>query len=140
MRRHGGLWPMITDIENIRLAFSKAAQHKSAQKNVIKTKENLDERLENIRQSLINKTFTTSKYWEKTVYEPKQRIIYILPFYPDRIVQHALMNLIVPIWDKLFIHDSYACRDKKGIHSGSVRTMEFVRRNKYVLKCDISKF
>jgi len=140
MRRHGNLWEKIIDIENIRLAFYKAALHKSTHKNVQKTKENLEERLENIRQSLINKTFNTSRYWEKIVYEPKQRIIYILPFYPDRIVQHALMNLVAPIWDKLFIHDSYACRDKKGLHVGSMRTMEFVRRNKYVLKCDISKF
>lgn len=131
---------MITDMDNIRLAFYKAALHKSTHRNVQKTKENLEERLEKIHLSLINKTFTTSKYWEKLVYEPKQRIIYVLPFYPDRIVQHALMNLITPIWDKIFIHDSYACRVKKGIHSGSLRTMEFVRRNKYVLKCDISKF
>ena len=140
MRRHGGLWPMITDIENIRLAYQKAALHKSTHLNVQKTKEHLEERLENIRLSLVNKTFTTSRYWEKTVYEPKKRIIYILPFYPDRIVQHALMNLITPIWDNMFIHDSYACRENRGIHSGSLRTMEFVRRNKYVLKCDISKF
>jgi hypothetical protein len=140
MRRHGGLWPLITDIGNIRLAFRKAALHKGAHWNVKKTKENLDERLEKIRLSLVNKTFTTSKYWEKTVYEPKKRIIYVLPFYPDRIVQHALMNLITPIWDRLFIHDSYACRENKGIHSGSLKAMEFVRRNKYVLKCDISKF
>lgn len=140
MRRHGCLWPMITDIENIRLAFKKAAVRKTTQKYVIKTKANLDERLENIRLALVNKTFTTSKYFEKTVYEPKERVIYILPFYMDRIVQHALMNLLVPIWDKIFIHDSYACRENKGIHAGSLRAMEFVRRNKYVLKCDISKF
>ena len=140
MRRHGNLWEKITDSENIRLAFHKAALHKSSHINVQKTKEKLEERLENIRLSLINKTFTTSNYWEKIVYEPKKRVIYILPFYPDRIVQHALMNLVAPIWDKLFIHDSYACRDKKGLHVGSIRTMEFVRRNKYVMKCDISKF
>ena len=140
MRRHGGLWPMVTDIENIRLAFHRASLHKGKNKGVIKTKENLDERLEALRQSLVNKTFTTSYYWEKTVYEPKKRTIYILPFYPDRIVQHALMNLITPIWEGLFITDSYACRVKKGIHAGSLRAMEFVRRNKYVLKCDISKF
>lgn len=131
---------MVTDIENIRLAFHKAALHKSKHKGVIKTKAALDERLEALHLSLVNKTFTTSKYWEKTIYEPKKRTIYILPFYPDRIVQHALMNIIIPIWDKMFIHDSYACRENKGIHSGSLRAMEFVRRNKYVLKCDISKF
>jgi len=140
MRRHGNLWPMITDIENIRLAFQRASLHKGSHRNVQKTKENLEERLEAIRLSLINKTFTTSKYSEKIIFEPKKRVIYILPFYPDRIVQHALMNLVTPIWDKMFISDSYACRDKKGIHCGSLRTMEFVRRNKYVLKCDISKF
>ena len=46
MRRHGGLWPMVTDIENIHLAFHKAALHKSKHKGVIKTKTVLDERLE----------------------------------------------------------------------------------------------
>jgi len=131
---------MVTDMENVQLAYHKAALHKSKHKGVIKTKNKLEERLEALRQSLINKTFTTSKYWEKIVYEPKMRTIYVLPFYPDRIVQHALMNLITPIWDNIFIYDSYACREGKGIHSGSLRTMQFVRRNKYVLKCDISKF
>jgi retron-type reverse transcriptase len=140
MRRQGDLWPLITNMDNIRLAFHKAALHKSKHKGVIKTKENLEKRLEAIYQSLVNKTFTTSNYWEKIIHEPKTRTIYVLPFYPDRIVQHALMNLITPIWDRLFIHDSYACRDKKGIHSGSLRAMDCVRRNKYVLKCDISKF
>jgi hypothetical protein len=50
------------------------------------------------------------------------------------------MSVIEPIWEKLFIFDSYACIVGKGIHAGSRRTMEFVRRNKYALKCDISKF
>ena len=131
---------MITDKENILLAFQKAALNKGTHRNVIKTKKHLEERLEIIHQSLINKTFKTSEYWQKIVTEPKRRTIFILPFYPDRIVQHALMNHITPIWDKIFIRDSYACRNKKGIHAGSQRAMEFVRKNKYVLKCDISKF
>jgi retron-type reverse transcriptase len=140
MRRHGNLWDKITDMENIRVATHKAEKHKSAKRNVQNFRKNPEEKLEKLRESLLNKTFTTSHYNEKTVYEPKKRTIYVLPFYPDRIVQHALMNLLGPIWDKMFIHDSYACREGKGIHAGSTRTMEFVRRNKYVLKCDISKF
>jgi retron-type reverse transcriptase len=131
---------MITDVKNIRMAFYRAALHKGTRRNVIRIKENLDERLEKIRLSLVNKTFNTSKYWEKIVHEPKKRTIYVLPFYPDRIVQHALINIVSPIWDKIFIYNSYACREKKGTHAGSVKSMEFVRRNKYVLKCDISKF
>ena len=108
--------------------------------SIIKFEQNREENLERIRQSLLDKTFTTSRYNEKTVFEPKKRTIYILPFSPDRIVQHALMNVIIPIWEPMFIHDSYACIDGKGIHAGSQRTMEFVRRNRYCLKCDVSKF
>lgn len=48
------------------------------------------------------------------MYEPKLRLIYVLPYYPDRIVHHAIMNVLEPIWDSLFIHDSYACRKGKG--------------------------
>jgi hypothetical protein len=50
------------------------------------------------------------------------------------------MNVISPIWEKLLVIDSYACICGRDIHSGSRRTMGFVRRNKYVLKCDILKF
>lgn len=51
----------------------------------------------------------------------KERTIYILPFYPDRIVHHAIMNILEPIWDKLFISVSYACRKNKGQHKGSIK-------------------
>ena len=101
---------------------------------------NLDENLKVLQNMLVKKTYETSEYKTKIIYEPKLRTIYKLPFYPDRIVQHALMNVLEPIWEGLFINDSYACRIGKGIHTGSKRTMEFVRRNKYCLKCDISKF
>ena len=50
------------------------------------------------------------------------------------------MNIAEPIFESLFIHDSYACRVGKGTHRGSDRTMQLVRRYKYALKCDISKF
>jgi len=140
MRRHGNLWDKITSSENLHVAYSKAIIGKSKMRSIQKFNLDIDSNLEAIRTSLAEKTFTTSPYTEKMVYEPKQRIIYALPFSPDRIVQHALMRIIQPIWEGLFIHDSYACRTGKGIHSGSRRTMQFVRRNKYALKCDISKF
>jgi hypothetical protein len=108
--------------------------------SIIRFDRNKDENLNTIRRALVEKTFTTSPYTHKTVYEPKKRTIYILPFAPDRIVHHALMNVLIPIWQPLFIADSYACIDNRGIHAGSRRTMEAVRRNAYCLKCDISRF
>lgn len=93
-----------------------------------------------IRQMLTLKTFKTSTYQSKMIYEPKTREIFVLPFSPDRIVQHAIMAILSPIWDALMISDSYACRVGKGQHVGSRRVMGFIRRYKYCLQCDILKF
>lgn len=122
------------------LAYKKARKGKRWQRNVQKFELNVEGNLKKIQEILVNKTFRTSKYKTKVIYEPKQRDIYILPFYPDRIIQHAVMNIVEPLWDKMFISDSYSCRKGKGIHKGSQKTMEFVRKNSYCLKCDISKF
>jgi len=139
-KRHGNLWDKLVSRENLELAYKRAVKGRSAKKSVIRFNQNKEANLEAVRQSLINKTFTTAKYAQKKVFEPKERTIHILPFCPDRIVQHALMNVLIPIYEKLFIRDSYACIAGRGIHSGSARTMEFMRRNNFCLKCDVSKF
>ena len=140
MKRHGNLFDKITSADNLRLAYEKARRGKSRMRNVQRFERDVDGNLERIRRSLLDVTFTTSAYQVKKIHEPKERDIYVLPFAPDRIVQHAVMNILEPIWDALFIDDSYACRTGKGIHAGSLRTMEFVRVYRYVLKCDIAKF
>lgn len=140
MKRHGNLWEKIISKDNLELAYERSRKHKSSFLAVRRFAHNSEEKLEKIRQSLINKTFHTAKYNEKKVFEPKERIIYVLPYSPDRIVQHALMNVLIPIFEKLFITDSYACIKGRGQHKGSKRCMEFVRKNKYCLKCDIRKF
>lgn len=140
LKRVGNLWDSIVSKENIEAAYLSARKGKTWQRTIQRFDEHLEENLESVRVSLVDKTFRTAPYRSKKVFEPKERDIFILPFAPDRIVQHALMRVIEPIWESLFIHDSYACRKGKGMHKGSTRTMEFVRRNEYCLKCDISKF
>lgn len=140
MKRHGNLFNRIVTEDNLRLAFNRARRGKSWQGAVKRVEQDLENNLAELRQSLVAKTFNTSAYRLKIIHEPKTRTIYRLPFYPDRIVQHALMNVIEPIWDAMFIPDSYACRQGKGLHAGSRRTMEFVRNYRYCLKGDISKF
>lgn len=140
MRRHGNLWKKVTDEENIRLAYALAKRCKTRFRAVLAFEKDRDANLAAIRRSLLEKSFHTGAYHEKFVYEPKKRTIYVLPFAPDRIVQHALIRIVGPLWTKLFIRDSYACIDGRGIHSGSRRTMEFVRRNQYCLKCDVQGF
>jgi len=110
------------------------------QKKVQKVERDRDILLEKLRQSLIDKTFHTGAYKIKKVYEPKERTISVLPFYPDRIVQHALLQVLIPIWEPLMISDSYACRVGKGQHKASAKAMEYIRKNPYCLQCDVSKF
>ncbi|MDD4601729.1 MAG: reverse transcriptase domain-containing protein [Negativicutes bacterium] len=140
LKRHGNLFKKIISLENIELAYQKARRGKGRQRSVKRFEEDIPGNLQRIHEMLKNKTYHTATYKEKQIFEPKKRIIYILPFYPDRIIQHAIMNVLEPLWDGLFISDSYSCRKGKGIHKGSLKTMEFVRKNRYCLQCDISKF
>jgi retron-type reverse transcriptase len=58
----------------------------------------------------------------------------------DRVVHHALINVIGPPLERSFIHDSYANRVGKGTHLAIRRFQWFQRRYDYVLKCDIRKY
>lgn len=140
MKRYGKLWEKLITKENFELAYRKSKKNKGKFKAVVRFEKNWEKNLEKVRQSVINREFHTGEYKEKVKYEPKKRLIYVLPYCPDRIVQHALMNVLMPIFEKQFIKDSYACIKGRGQHKGSIRCMDFVRRNKYCLKCDIKKF
>lgn len=140
MKRHGNLWQKIISYENLYLAYTKARQGRGHLESVQRFEKDIDGNLKKLQKSLIDKTFTTSQYNTRTIYEPKQRIIYILPFYPDRILQHALMNILAPIFHKQFIKDTYACIPDRGLHAGLVRANLYSQRNKYCLKMDIRKF
>ncbi len=139
MKRHDNLFEQIISLDNLYLAYRQAHKGKAWQRAVKEFDMDIDGNLAIIQQKLVD-GFHTSPYKTKTIHEPKKREIYILPFSPDRIVQHALMNILEPIWEKLFIYDSYACRKGKGIHAGSRRTMEFIRQNRYCMQSDVAKF
>ena len=140
MKRHGKLYEKICSIDNLRWALQRAAKGKRYKKSVRNVLEHEDDRLKQLQEMLLTHSFRTHPYRIKTIYEPKERKISILPFYPDRIVHHAIMNVLEPIFESFFVKDSFACRRGKGHHAGSLRCEEFVRRNEYVLQCDISKF
>jgi len=143
MKRHGNLYEKITTYDNIYMGYRNARRGKSWQDTIKRFEAKLDTNIKNIQKSLIEKTYTTSNYSVFTIHEPKTREIYRLPYNPDRVVQHSLMNVIEPIWEGLFIRDSFACRKNLGIHAGSKRLMDFIRRagpGSYCLKMDISKF
>ena len=140
MKTHKRLWDRFISRENFAHAAYRALRNKKKTGEIRRFLRDMPGQTERVRQLVLSGKFTTSQYRVKIVHEPKRREIYILPFYPDRIVHHALMNVLMPIWDAMFSRDSYCCRPGFGIHRASLRTMEFARRRKYFLQCDVRKF
>jgi retron-type reverse transcriptase len=143
MKRLGNLFEKIIDIDNLKLAHKNARKGKTYYQDVKMVDSDPDRFLWQLHDSLKNKTFTTSSYVTKQIYEPKSRLIYKLPYFPDRIVHHAVMNVLQPVWDKTFIYDLYSAIPGKGIHAGSYRLRQFMgdkENTRYCLKFDVSKF
>lgn len=84
------------------------------------------------------KTYSPGAYVHFYIHEPKRRKISAAPF-RDRVVHHALCNIIEPLFEVRFHPDSYANRVGRGTHRAVDRLQQFARRYRYVLRCDIVK-
>jgi len=142
MKTHKNLFQKVCKYENLYNAYLKARKGKNEIAEVLKFTYNLENELLKLQNELKNQTYKTGKYRHFIIFEPKERKISALPF-RDRIVHHAICNIIEPVFEKCFIYDSYACRKGKGTHAGANRIQKFIRKsgnNYYVLKCDVSKY
>lgn len=144
MKRLNNLFPEIVSLENLELADLKARKNKKRHCGIRNHDKNREENIYNLQQQLINGTYVTSRYTTFKVYEPKERIIFRLPYYPDRILHHAIMNVLEPIWCKIFTKDTYSCIKNRGIHACARNLTKDLKRDKegtkYCLKLDIVKF
>lgn len=143
MKRHGNLFGRIVDPANIKAAHIAARRGKGHYSEVKMVNDNMDEMLEKIRASLVNKTFTTSSYEVEDRFDGRKiRTIHKLPYYPDRIVQHALIQVVGPIWRSTFIRDTFQSIPDRGTNDARRRVTKAIRRDKpkYALKIDIKKY
>jgi len=139
MKTHKNLYPKIYSFENLLNASKKAQKGKRFKENTARFNVNLENELIQLQKELKEKTYRPGPYTTFFVHEPKKRMISAAP-YRDRVVHHALCNVIEPIFERTFIFDSYANRKEKGTHRAVLRYQQFSRKNRYVLKCDIQKF
>ena len=139
MKRAGNLYWKIAEIENLELAFWKAQRGKSGKCEVKKFRENLHSNLLSIRNEFLDANVTLGNYHYFTVYDPKERIICAADF-RERIIQHAVVNICEPYFEKYQIFDSYACRKGKGVDACLARTLHFCRKFQWFLKLDIHKY
>jgi retron-type reverse transcriptase len=139
MKTYKHLYARICAFDNLYAAFRKARKGKRRHPDVAAFEVDLEENLFTLQDQLCSETYRPGPYTTFTLYESKPRRISAAPF-RDRVVHHALCNVIEPIWEKRFIHDSYACRKGKGPHAALDRCTSFARRFPYVLQCDIVQF
>ncbi len=143
MKRKGNLYQQIISIENLQLADAKASKGKSMQHGVRLHNRKQAANIQALHQALLNKTYQTSAYSVFKIYDPKERDIYRLPYYPDRIVHHAIMNVLEPLFVSVFTADTYSCIKNRGIHAAANAVKKAMRNQaatQYCLKFDVKKF
>lgn len=139
MKRYGYLWNRIVTFQNLLMASRQAQKGKRFRDSTLRFNYNLENELAQLHYELITKTYCPGNYITFQVKEPKPRLISAAP-YRDRVVHHALCNVIMPIFEKSFIHDSYANRAGYGTHRALQRFIKFTRSSRYILLCDVRKY
>lgn len=144
MKRVGDIFDKVISLENLRLADEKARKGKLHSYGVQLHDKNREANLLSLHESLKNGTFKTSKYHIFKIYEPKEREIFRLPYFPDRILHHAIMNVLEPIWVSVFNKDTYSCIKNRGIHACAKNVKHALKQDpdgtRYCLKIDVRKF
>jgi RNA-directed DNA polymerase len=143
MKRLNNLYSQIYNMENLQLADQIARKGKLHTYGVKLHDKNREDNIIALYHMLRDKTYRTSTYKVFKIWEPKERDVYGLPYFPDRITHHAVMNILEPIFVSTFTADSYSCIKGKGIHAATYAVREALKdraATTYCLKLDVKKF
>ena len=143
MKRFKHIFSEIIDMDNLRQAHYCARKQKKHKGEVIRVDKQEREYLNRLQTMLVDKTFKNSAYKIFNIIDKgKQRTIYSLPYFPDRILHHAILQVIETIWRKTLIRDTFQSIKKRGVKDAKRRLTKFLQQKdaKYCLQIDISKF
>jgi hypothetical protein len=139
MKRYGYLFESVVSFDNLLLASEKALRGQKQKPAAARFFFNLEKELLQLQAELIEGTYRPLPYHVFEIFEPKRRQICAADL-RDRVVHHAICNLIEPIFERRAIGDSFACRKGKGAHAAVTRAQQLARRFDYFLQCDVSKY
>jgi retron-type reverse transcriptase len=139
MKRYGNLWETLVSWENLLLGARKARRGKRDRVSVQRFEFDLESNLLALQGELAGGTYRPGPFTTHWITRPKPRLISAAP-YRDRVVHHALMNVLEPILDRHFHPHSYACRKGKGTHAGADRVQSLLGRHRYFVQFDIHKY
>jgi retron-type reverse transcriptase len=140
-KRHNNLIEQIASMDNLRDAYEKTARGKRLTWGFLEFKEYAEKNLREISEQLLDGAWQQGAYRQFTVYEPKPRLISALDF-KDRLAQHALVNVIGPIFEATLLPYTFACRTGMGTHAGVRHVQAELRRTQatHFLKTDYRRF
>jgi len=145
MKRHGNLFDQVASLENIERAYISARKGKLHYREVRMIDKNPYTYLNDLSRMLNTDTYVPSDYtiFERKCSNGKIRQIYRLPFFPDRIIHHCIVQVLQPIWITLLIRDTFSTIPGRGIRDGMMRLQDALRDRAgtaYCLKIDVKKF
>jgi len=143
MKRLGNIYHKIYDKDNIRRAFANAMKGKSHYREVKEVKKSFEWHVNDLHIMLKEQKYKNSKY---TTFERRSggkiREIFMLPFYPDRVVHHCIMQVVGEVWEKTLIYDTYSTVPGRGPHlcAAKIKSLLCDKQWRYALKMDVKKY
>ena len=139
MKRHKHLFEEFCSLENLFAASREALKGKRCKPGVARYFAEQEKEVVALAEALRTGEYRHGTYRYFTIHEPKERVVAAAPF-RDRVLHHAIVRMLEPIFERRFIEDSFACRKGKGTHAALRRAADFARRSRYALKCDVTKY
>lgn len=139
MKRAGNLFDVIIDRKNLRLAYHRALRGKRSRSDAQDFATHLERNLYEIAAQLEANVFPVGRFHQFIIHDPKERII-TAPCFSERVVQHAIMHVCEPVFERWLIDDTYACRRGRGRIAALTRSQQFSQQYPFFLKMDIRKY
>ena len=139
MKRQGYLFEGVSSFAALYKAALKALRGHKAKPEAAEYLYNIDRETWKLQEELLAGTYRPRPYRYFEIFEPKQRTISVASF-RDRVVHHALVAQLEPIFERSFIFHSYATRKGKGSLAAVRQAQKCLRQNPWYLKLDIRKY
>jgi len=146
MKIYKGIFNKIISLENLFAAWDKFRSDKKGKKDVQSFEWNLEQNIFQLHNDLKTYRYKHHPYSSFYIRDPKQRHIH-KAIVRDRLLHHAIFNILNPIFEPTFIANSFSCRIGKGTHKGvaalqktAKKVSQNYRKPCFALKCDIKKF
>lgn len=133
------MFDKIASFTALRQAAFRAAKGKRRKPGAAAFLARLEPEILALERELLDGTWRPGGFVTFEVHDPKHRMVSAAPF-RDRVVHHALCAVIGPVFERSFVHDTYANREGKGTHAAIERYEYYRDRHRWVLRCDIYRY